>query len=241
MITKIKCHLSSLRPSSFFSSRSDNYSVWLPHFSQEILRLAAEGKAWKFIGNHSECWWCHCSLVVAVIVQSTCTSQFNPQLIKQPCFDSSVATILSSSLPFLPHPFMKQKKALLPCFSTQQHSVVSENLSFLPLPTFSCQPHSALRPGDPKFCFFFFPSPTAESSGLSCRMRWLALDGALKDDVCWSLQRPVTVRPLPSSQGRWTAAEDLLQRSRPEAQRAWSWLSLAPEEQTGPAVAEAVN
>lgn len=117
------------------------------------------------------------------------------------------------------------------------HTLSFEGLSYFPLPTFSCQFYFALRPGDPDFCF----PPTDESSGLHCWMRWLALDGAPKDDVCYSLQHLVTMQPLCPSQGRWAAAEDLLQRSSPVASRARRWLSLTPEEQTGQVIAEAVN
>lgn len=109
------------------------------------------------------------------------------------------------------------------------HTPESHNLSYFPLPTFSCHCRSAARPGGPDFCL----DPADESSGLRSRMRWLALDAVPEDDVRYSLRRLVTARPPSRSQGRRTAAERSLRRSFPEAQRAWRWLSLAPEEQAG--------
>lgn len=136
------------------------------------------------------------------------------------------------------------KTSLLCCF-TQKHrvwpdnsrSVVSENLSYFP------QQPSAASFTPPRA----LPIPTFVSTPLMKAVVFVAgwgglsLARALEDDVCYSLQHLVTVRPLCRSQGRWAAAEDVQQPSSPEALRAWTWLSLAPEEQTGQAVAEAVN
>lgn len=101
---------------------------------------------------------------------------------------------------------------------------------------FRCQFHSALRLGNFGFRF----SPSAKGGSLCCLMRclpWMKPSRmTYAASSAWLL-----CRLLCPSQGHWAAAEDVHQHSSPEAQRAWGWVSLAPEEQTGQAVAEAVN
>lgn len=88
------------------------------------------------------------------------------------------------------------QKPPLHCYFEQNHNVWPDASHCSVWNCFPCQPLAdslCLLWGLLTWDLFL---PTDESSGLQCWMWCLALDGGLKDDVCYSLQHIATLWPL---------------------------------------------